>query len=57
MLFRSLGAQAGGRVEARTILWRQFCAQHQTPVAIVNLREPQRHTGEIEGLLARKAGA
>jgi hypothetical protein len=52
-----LGAQAGARLAARASLWRQFCAQHQTPVAIINLREPQRHTSEIEGLLVQKAGA
>jgi hypothetical protein len=52
-----LGAQAGARGDERASLWRQFCAQHQTPVAIVNLRDPQRHMSEIEGLLVPKAGA
>ncbi|MET0961276.1 MAG: DUF2868 domain-containing protein [Noviherbaspirillum sp.] len=52
-----LGAQAAARGAERATLWRQFCAQHQTPVAIVNLREPQRHINEIEGLLVPGTGA
>ena len=32
-----LGPQAAARAAERADLWRQFCAQHQTPAAIVNL--------------------
>ena len=32
-----LGPQAAARAAERAGLWRQFCAQHRTPAAIVNL--------------------
>jgi hypothetical protein len=52
-----LGPQAAARAEERAALWRQFCAQHQTPMALVNLDHPQRHRDDIERLLAAGASA
>ena len=46
-----LGAQAAGRAVERATLWRQFCTAHQTPMALVNLTDLQRHPDDIEGLL------
>ena len=52
-----LGPQAAGRADERAELWRRFCAQHKVPVAIVDLREPQRHAEEIEALPGAGAAA
>jgi hypothetical protein len=46
-----LGPQAAARAEERAALWRQFCAQHQTPMAIVNLNDPRQRQQDIERLL------
>ena len=36
----SPGPAAASRAAERASLWRQFCAQHQTPAAVVNLLAP-----------------
>jgi hypothetical protein len=46
-----LGPQAAARATERAGLWRQFCVQHQTPVAIVNLLAPEAGGEELERLL------
>jgi hypothetical protein len=46
-----LGGQADSRATERTALWRRFCAEHQTPAAVVNLLAPQSRIDEIERLL------
>jgi hypothetical protein len=46
-----LGGQADSRAAERMALWRRFCAQHQTPAAVVNLLAPQSRIDEIERLL------
>ena len=46
-----LGPQAGARAAERAGLWRQFCAQHQIPAAIVNLLAPDAGGEELERLL------
>jgi hypothetical protein len=50
-----LGSQAAGRAAERAALWRQFCARHETPMALVNLADPQRHPEDIEALLTQRA--
>jgi hypothetical protein len=52
-----LGPQAAGRAAERAALWRRFCAQHQTAMAVVNLDDPQRHPDDIEGLLTPPVSA
>jgi hypothetical protein len=52
-----LGPQAGGRAAERAALWRQFCAQRQTPMAVVNLADPQRHPDDLEALLTPPVSA
>lgn len=49
-----LGSQAAGRAAERAALWRQFCARHETPMALVNLADPQRHPEDIEALLTQR---
>jgi hypothetical protein len=51
-----LGAQGAGRAAERAALWRSFCAQHQTPAAIVNLLAPQSRAEEIESLMQAAKG-
>lgn len=46
-----LGPQAATRTAERAGLWRQFCAQHQIPAAIVNLLAPDAGGEELERLL------
>lgn len=46
-----LGPQAADRASERAALWRQFCAQHQTPAAIVDLLAPGAGADELERLL------
>jgi hypothetical protein len=46
-----LGGQADSRATERTALWRRFCAEHQTPAAVVNLLAPQSRIDEIERLV------
>lgn len=52
-----LGPQAAARAAERAGLWRQFCAQHQTPAAIVNLLAPQAGGEELERLLGASRSA
>lgn len=52
-----LGPQAASRAAERAALWREFCARHQTPMALVNLTDPQRHADDIESLLMPRASA
>lgn len=52
-----LGPQAAARAAERASLWRQFCAQHQTPAAIVNLLAPQAGGEELERLLGASRSA
>jgi hypothetical protein len=52
-----LGPQAAGRAAERAALWRRFCAQHQTAMAVVNLDDPQRHANDIEALLTPSVSA
>ena len=49
-----LGSKAAGRAAERAALWRQFCARHETPMALVNLADPQRHPEDIEALLTQR---
>ena len=46
-----LGPQAAARAAERAGLWRQFCARHQTPAALVNLLAPDAGGEELERLL------
>jgi hypothetical protein len=52
-----LGPQAAPRAAERAGLWRQFCAQHQTPAAIVNLLAPDTGGEELERLLGAARSA
>jgi hypothetical protein len=52
-----LGPQAAGRAAERAGLWRQFCAQHQTPAAVVNLLAPEAGGEELERLLSTARSA
>jgi hypothetical protein len=52
-----LGPQAASRAAERAALWRQFCAQHQTPMALVNLTDLQRHPDDLERLLTPRMRA
>ena len=46
-----LGPQSASRASERAALWRRFCAQHQTPMALVNLNKPGQHVEDIDALL------
>jgi hypothetical protein len=46
-----LGKQGANRAAERAALWREFCARHRTPAAIVNLLVPQSRSEEVENLL------
>lgn len=52
-----LGPQAAARAAERGGLWRQFCAQHQVPAAIVNLLAPDAGGEELERLLGAARSA
>jgi hypothetical protein len=52
-----LGPQAAARAAERAALWRDFCARHETPMALVNLSDPQQHRQDIERLLAARTSA
>jgi hypothetical protein len=52
-----LGPQAAGRAAERAALWRHFCEQHGTPVAIVNLDDPRRRHDDLDRLLAPRMPA
>jgi hypothetical protein len=51
-----LGKQGAHRAAERAALWREFCAQHRTPAAIVNLLAPQSRLEELETLLQAARG-
>ena len=54
-----VGTQGGGgsRMQERTALWREFCAQHKATASIVNLVNPALRKDELEHGLAATAGA
>lgn len=52
-----LGPQADSRAAERASLWRQFCMQHHTPAAIVNLLAPDAGGEELERLLGAARSA
>lgn len=45
------------RMQERTALWREFCAQHRATASIVNLVNPALRKDELEHGLAATAGA
>lgn len=47
-----LGGQGAPRAVERAGLWRHFCLQHDTPVAIINLLTPHVDHAELEQLMS-----